>query len=297
MQDHVLTLIAPAGTLQAAIPARVRAALQSLGAELGATDWLSPDEAADIPFAGLAPEQADAAARQALEGAAVDVIAQRAEGRRKQILLADMDSTIVTSETLDEIAAFAGLKDVIAEITKRSMNGEIDFSTALRERVAMIKGLDTSALEEVWKETHLTEGAESLVRTMVANGATCALVSGGFTWFTSRVAEKVGFQRNHANTLLEEGGKLTGKVGEPILDREAKLATLKAIAAELSLPLSATAAVGDGANDLAMIGAAGLGVAFHAKPIVAASARAKVDHCGLAALLFAQGYKRSEFAA
>ncbi|MDQ1079861.1 phosphoserine phosphatase SerB [Pseudoroseomonas cervicalis] len=293
--QHVLTLIAPAGELPATRLPPVRDALSALGARLGQPDWLAEAEAVDLPFDGLAPEQADAAARLALAGAPVDCVAQPAEGRRKRLLVADMDSTIVTSETLDELAAYAGLKEKVAEITRRSMNGEIDFATALRERVAMLKGLSISALEATWKETHPMPGARALVQTMVANGAHCALASGGFTWFTGRVAELLGFSSHHANILENDGKALTGTVAEPIFDRDAKLTTLKKLAAELGLPLSASLAVGDGANDLAMIGAAGLGVAYHAKPVVAAAARVRVDHNDLKALLYAQGYRASEF--
>jgi len=295
--QHVLTLIAPAGQLPAPLVARVRSALTALGATAGSPDWLSEEEAADLPFEGLALEQAQAAAAGALEGASVDSIAQAAEGRRKRLLIADMDSTIVTSETLDELAAYAGLKERVAEITRRSMNGEIDFSAALRERVAMLKGLALSALEATWAETRIMPGATELVRTMVANGAHCALASGGFTFFTSRVAEKLGFTSHHANILEDDGNVLAGTVAEPIFDRGAKLATLKRLAAELHLPLADTLAVGDGANDLEMIAAAGLGVAYHAKPVVAAAARVRVDHTDLRALLFAQGYRAAEFVA
>jgi phosphoserine phosphatase len=294
--SHILTLIAPAGILQAPLVARVRAALLDLGGQAGTPDWLAEGEAADLPFSMLAPEQADAIARGALEGAPVDCIAQPAEGRRKQLLVADMDSTIITAETLDELAAYAGVQDQIAAITQRSMNGEIDFATSLRERVAMIKGLSLDALEATWAQIEVMPGAEALVRTMAANGAHCAIASGGFTWFTARVAERVGFQSHHANILLDDGKVLTGKVEEPVFDRDAKLVILKKLAAELGLPLAATAAVGDGANDLAMLGAAGLGVAYHAKPVVAASARAKVEHTDLRALLYAQGYRASDFA-
>jgi phosphoserine phosphatase len=292
--SQILTLVAPAGALAASTLAQIRAALANLGAEAGTPDWLAPEEAADIPFSGLAPEQAAAAARAALGDAPVDAIANPAEGRRKQLLLADMDSTIVTSETLDEIAAYAGLKEKIAEITRRSMNGELDFRAALIERVGMLAGLPVSALERTWEATAMTAGAAELVATMRAHGAHCALVSGGFTFFTGRVAERLGFHAHYSNTLLLEDGKLTGRVGEPILDRDAKLATLKRLAAELGLPLSATLTVGDGANDLAMIQAAGLGVAFRAKPVVAAAARARVEHADLRALLFAQGYRAAE---
>ncbi|HWX46670.1 MAG TPA: phosphoserine phosphatase SerB [Roseomonas sp.] len=293
--QHVLTLIAPAGQLPAPLVARVRSALTALGANAGSPDWLSEEEAADLPFEGLALEQAQAAAAGALEEASVDSIAQAAEGRRKRLLIADMDSTIVTCETLDELAAYAGLKERVAEITRRSMNGEIDFSAALRERVAMLKGLALSALEATWAETRIMPGATELVRTMVANGAHCALASGGFTFFTSRVAEKLGFTSHHANILEDDGSALAGTVAEPIFDRSAKLATLKRLAAELHLPLADTLAVGDGANDLEMIAAAGLGVAYHAKPVVAAAARVRVDHADLRALLFAQGYRATEF--
>ncbi|WP_159351149.1 phosphoserine phosphatase SerB [Roseomonas harenae] len=295
--SHVLTLIAPPGRLPPGILARAREALSALGADPGKPDWLAEAEAVDLPFAGLNPEQAVAALHAALPAEPVDAIAQPAEGRRKSLLIADMDSTIVTSETLDELAAFAGLKEQVAEITRRSMNGELDFSAALRERVAMLEGLSLDALEATWKQTELMPGARALVRTMSANGAHCALASGGFTFFTGRVAELCGFQSHHSNTLLDDGKVLAGTVAEPIFDREAKLATLTRLAAERGLPLSATMAVGDGANDLAMIGAAGLGIAYRAKPIVAGAARARVDHADLRALLYAQGYRASEIAA
>lgn len=288
---HVLTLIAPKGALSRQSVSAVRAALQHLGAAAQGPDWLAPDEAADIPFGGLASEQAEAAARGALEGAAVDVIAQPASGRRKMLLLADMDSTIVTTETLDELAAFAGVKDRVAAITRRAMNGELNFPQALAERVALLAGLPISALERTWEATAMMPGAAELVATMAAGGAHCVLVSGGFTFFTERVAARLGFHDHQSNTLLIEDGKLTGHVGQPILDRDAKLAALKRIAAERGLPLSATLAVGDGANDLDMVRAAGLGVAFRAKPIVASAARARVEHADLRALLFAQGYR------
>lgn len=292
--SHILTLVAPAGQLQATLVARIRAALNDLGGNAGTPDWLAEAEAADLPFTLLAPEQATAIARAALEGAPVDCIAQPAEGRRKKLLVADMDSTIVTAETLDELAAYAGVQDQIAAITQRSMNGEIDFATSLRERVAMIKGLPLAALQKTWEQIELMPGAEALVRTMAAHGAHCAIASGGFTWFTARVAERVGFQSHHANILLDDGEVLLGRVEEPVFDRDAKLTILKQLAAEHALPLEATAAVGDGANDLAMLGAAGLGVAFRAKPVVAASARARVDFGDLRALLFAQGYRAAE---
>jgi phosphoserine phosphatase len=291
---QILTLIAAPGALSPALVGRVRAALDVLGAEPGAPDWLSPAEAADIAFTG-APDQAVAAARAALEGAPVDAVAGPAEGRRKRLLVADMDSTIVTTETLDELAAFAGLKEQIAAITRRSMNGELDFRQALTVRVALLDGLDVSALEATWRETRMMPGAAELVATMRAQGAVTCLASGGFTFFTGRVAERLGFDHHVSNVLLTRDGKLTGHVAEPIFDRNAKLETLKRLAAENGLALDQALAVGDGANDLDMLGAAGMGVAFRAKPVVAAAARARVDHADLTALLFAQGYRREEF--
>lgn len=292
--QHVLTLVAPKGALSKQSVSAVRAALRDLGAGAGSPDWLAPDEAADIPFDGLAPEQADAAARRALEGAAVDAIAQTAEGRRKKLLLADMDSTVVTTETLDELAGFAGVKERVASITERAMNGELNFRQALTERVALLAGLPVSALERTWEATAVMPGAAELVATMAAHGAHCVLVSGGFTFFTERVAARLGFHAHQSNTLLIEDGRLTGRVAEPILDRDAKLAALKRNAAGRGLPLSATLAVGDGANDLDMVQAAGLGVAFRAKPIVASAARARVEHADLRALLFAQGFRAED---
>jgi len=293
--EKVLTLVAPRGALAPEYQAKVAAALRDAGAEIGAAAPLAAAEAADIPFAGLPLEVADRAARGALEGSPVDAIAQDAAGRRKRLLIADMDSTMVTSETLDELAGEAGLKEEISAITRRAMNGELDFEGALRERVGMLKGLALEALERTWASTALMPGAEELVATMRAHGARCALVSGGFTFFTGRVAERLGFHEHFSNTLLQEGGRLTGQVGEPILGRNAKLVTLKRLAAEEGIDLAASLAVGDGANDLDMLGAAGLGVAFKAKPVVAAAARARVDHADLRALLFAQGYRLEAF--
>jgi phosphoserine phosphatase len=286
---HFLTLVANRVTtsLTDAVIARVSDAVAG-----GEPIILSPGEAADIPLSA-APDMD--AVRAALDGAAIDAIATTAENRRKRLLVADMDSTIVTGETLDELADCAGLKPRIAAITARAMNGELDFKTALRERVAMLRGLPIEALERTWERVRLTPGARELVATMHAHGAHTALVSGGFSFFTSRVAAQCGFDLHRSNTLLDDGAVLTGLVAEPILDRDTKLHTLTSLAAARFLPMSATLAVGDGANDLDMLRAAGLGVAFHAKPIVAAAAQARVDHADLRALLFAQGYRAAEF--
>jgi phosphoserine phosphatase len=287
--NHALTLVADrtSTTLSPALIALVREAVQG-----GAPDILSPGEAADIPVHVL-PDMAVVYA--AIGDVAVDVIPVRTRGRRKGLLIADMDSTIVTSETLDELAAFAGLKAEIAAITKRSMNGELDFAEALRLRVSMLKGLKLDALEKTWAGVKLTPGARELVATMRAHNALTALVSGGFTFFTERVKDVLGFDLHRSNVLIDDGAALTGMVEEPILDRDAKLATLQELAAARNLKLAATLAVGDGANDLAMLREAGLGVAYHAKPIVAAEARARIDHADLRALLFAQGYRLADF--
>jgi phosphoserine phosphatase len=219
----------------------------------------------------------------------------RDRGRRKAVLVADMDSTIVTSETLDELAAEAGGGERVAAITARSMAGELDFADALRERVALLEGLDVAALERTWRRTAIMPGARELVATMRAHGAVTALVSGGFTWFTSRVAAEVGFDTHRANELLDDGTRLIGRVAEPVLDRDAKRTALHELAATRGVKLSATLAVGDGANDLAMIADAGLGVAYHAKPILAEAAPVRIEHGDLRALLFAQGYPAASF--
>jgi phosphoserine phosphatase len=285
---HVLTLVAnmSAAPLNPGIIARVRDAVAT-----GEPVILSPGEAADIPLTAVPDMDV---VRAALDDAQIDAIVTMAEGRRKSLLIADMDSTIVTGETLDELADFAGLKERISAITARAMNGELDFKAALRERVAMLRGLPLDALDKTWPRVRLTAGARELVATMRAHGAYTALVSGGFTFFTGRVAALVGFDMHRSNVLLDDGATLTGRVAEPILDRNSKLETLTRLATERGLQMSATLAVGDGANDLDMIRAAGLGVAFRAKPIVAAEARARVDHANLRALLFAQGYRQEE---
>lgn len=258
----------------------------------GTPEWLSPGEAAEIPC--MEPPDPDLL-RAVLDNAPVDAFCVKSRGRRKAVLVADMDSTIVTSETLDELAAEAGIGARVAAITARSMAGEIDFADALRERVAMLEGLDMMALERTWRRTAIMPGARELVATMRAHGAVTALVSGGFTWFTGRVAAELGFDTHRANTLLDDGSRLTGRVAEPVLDRDAKRAALHELAAARGVKLGATMAVGDGANDLDMISDAGMGVAYRAKPILAVAAQVRVVHGDLRALLFAQGYPASVF--
>ncbi len=284
----VLTLVAAPSLapLDEATIARVREAAAAAPAEV-----LSPGEAVDLPCAAPPDPQALA---EALAGRPVDALLVARRGRRKGLLVADMDSTIVTSETLDELAAHVGLKEHIAAITRRAMNGEIDFAAALRERVALLRGLPLSALEETWRSVVFTPGARELVATMRARHATTALVSGGFSFFTEKVAAALGFDIVRSNVLRDDGQRLTGEVAEPIQGKEAKLAALRELAATRRLRLAATAAVGDGANDLPMLTTAGLGVAFHPRPAVAAAAPHVVRYADLRALLFAQGYHHHE---
>jgi phosphoserine phosphatase len=216
--------------------------------------------------------------------------------RRKRLLVADMDSTIIGCECIDELADFAGIKPKIAAITERAMRGELAFEPALIERVAKLKGLPLSDLQRCFDErVQLNPGAETLVKTMRVHGARCVLVSGGFSFFTSRVAKWAGFEANRANALLDDGAALAGEVAQPILGRAAKLETLQSEAQKLGIGLDQTLAIGDGANDLDMIKAAGLGIAYRAKPIVAAEAHAKIEHTSLASALFFQGYRRQDF--
>jgi phosphoserine phosphatase len=254
------------------------------------------ESAADIFVDGAEVAPLRARVAKAFEDKPVDTCVQPADGRRKRLLVADMDSTIIACECLDELADFAGLKAEIAAVTERAMAGEIPFEAALIERVARLAGLDLAMLQRTYDErVRLNPGARTLARTMAAHGARCVLVSGGFQFFTERVAEAAGFAAHRANRLIDDGGRLTGAVGQPILGREAKLTALQEEAAALGLDLSQTLAVGDGANDLAMIEAAGLGVAWRAKPVVAARADARVDHADLTALLYFQGYSADLF--
>lgn len=294
--NSVLILIAdPAReALNDSMVARAVEALRSSGLEVSEARWLAPSEACEVPFAGTA-QRGRQAAELALDAFPVDVAALPAANRRKRLLVADMDSTILQNETLDELADYAGFGERVAAITERSMRGEIDFGMALRERVALLEGLSLDALAETAKRMRLMPGARELVRTMRANGAYTALASGGFRYFTGQVARDVGFHEDVANVLLDDGAALTGRVEEPIFDRESKRKTLERLISERGIDAADSLAVGDGANDLAMIGLAGLGVAYRAKPVVAAAADARIAVGDLTGLLYLQGYRKDEF--
>lgn len=261
-------------------------ALRAQGATVGAPDWLAPGIACDIPFDGPSA----GVAMTALDGIVV-----LAAGRRKKLLVADMESTMIENEMLDELADFLGLREKIAGITARAMNGEIDFAGALTERVGLLKGLPVVKLDEAAQRIRYMPGGATLVATMKKHGAYCALVSGGFTHFTALVKKALGFDSDAANVLNYDDVTLSGTVEPPILGKEAKLATLQRLANERGLSSAETLSVGDGANDLPMLKAAGLGVAFHAKPAVASELQARIDHGDLTALLYLQGYRRSDF--
>lgn len=261
--------------------------------------WLADGIACDIALRdGTDLAEAEASLRALIAGLPIDLAIQDAESRRKRFLIADMDSTMIGQECIDELAAEVGLKDRVSDITARAMNGEIAFEPALRERVALLKGLPISVVDEVIaKRITLTPGGPELIATMKAKGHYTALVSGGFTVFTARIAERLGFDENRANILEEQGGVLTGTVAEPILGKQAKVDALVEIAATLNIEAADVIAVGDGANDLGMLELAGSGVALHAKPSVAAQAKIRIDHGDLTALLYLQGYRKTDFVA
>jgi phosphoserine phosphatase len=277
------------------ILAAARATLREAGAEPGPLSWLAPDQACDIPFSGGDPQSLEAALRRHLTGLPVDLAIQPAEGRRKRLLLADMESTIVTRELTDELATLAGMGEAITAMTAASMRGEVDFADSLRARIAMLRGQPAALLKQVEDLVELTPGARALVQTMKAHGARTALVSGGFDCFAAIAAAACGFDELHANRLVIVEGRLAGEVVEPILDRLAKRATLERLATALDIAPADAAAVGDGANDIPMLEAAGLGVAYHGKPVVAAAAGFRLDHADLTGLLYLQGYRAQEF--
>lgn len=260
----------------------------------GEATWLAPDIAAEFPLDSRPDNQWQV--WEDLQGLGVDLVLQEAENRRKKMLLADMDSTMIQQECIDELAEEAGVGPRVKEITARAMNGELDFDGALTERVALLKGLPEAVITQVL-DTRITlmPGGPQLLATMKAEGAYAALVSGGFTAFTARIADQLGFDENRANTLLVEEGKLTGKPGLPILGREAKVEALEQITARLGIREADVIAVGDGANDLGMLLRAGSGVALHAKPSVAAQCEIRINHGDLTALLYIQGYGRDQF--
>ncbi|MBI0162907.1 phosphoserine phosphatase SerB [Bartonella sp. M0283] len=259
--------------------------------------WLCDGVACDIPLGDdIGPEKAEQALRSALQGEPVDFAVQIQDKRRKKLLVADMDSTMIGQECIDELADVAGLRDYISDITRRAMNGEIAFEPALRERVSLLKGLPLSIIDDVIENRiTLTNGGKELIATMRGHGAYTALVSGGFTLFTKKIANAIGFDEHNANELVVEDGHLAGLVNEPILGKQAKLEKLEELCKKLNISPEDAMAVGDGANDLAMLNLAGSGVALHAKPLVAEAASIRIDYGDLTALLYLQGYRKSEF--
>jgi phosphoserine phosphatase len=294
---QVIVLTGPPGA-SAIDDAALAALREAFPASMVQEQWLSSGDAWQAFAPAGEPVVVRATAAAALARYPIDVNMVTADpSRRKRLLVADMESTIIQQECLDELAAFAGVQEQISGITARAMRGELGFEAALKERVGLLKGLDADLLRHVYDRVMLMPGAETLVTTMRAHGATCALVSGGFTFFTQRIAARLGFDVHRANTLDVADGKLAGTVASPILGREAKLQALRELTKAGSLKPSETVAVGDGANDVAMIEAAGLGVAFRAKPILSQRAAASIAHGDLTALLYLQGYRREEFAA
>lgn len=293
--DFTLTLIASDKPLTAGHLAGVERYLDTQGLSMGSPDWLEPHKAADLPVSDCLRHDQMQVLWDALAVDRIDILCTRTDSRRKQLLLADMDSTIVTSETLDELAAAAGIGEKVAEITTRAMNGELDFEGALKERVGLLEDLPAETLEETLAKTEISEGAETLVKTMRSYGATCVLVSGGFTFFTEKIAGRLGFHQHHGNILSIANDRLTGRVHEPILGKEAKLDYLKKYTQKLEIDLRDSITVGDGANDLPMLQAAGLGIAYRPRPFLKENMNNCLFYTDLAALLYAQGYKKTGF--
>lgn len=294
--DYVITLIShpDAAALGADVIARAARECASAAEHNWLADDIACDVGIDMPDASTARETA-ARIREAIAPAPVDVVVQPLANRRKRLLIADMDSTIIEQETIDEIAAEIGVEHQVAAITERAMRGEIDFEPALRERVALVKGVDRAALDRVLENRlTLTPGARILATTMAAHGAVTALVSGGFSYFAAPIAARAGFKHHVANVLEFDGDRLTGTVEAPVIGREAKRETLERLRREAGLARADTLAVGDGANDIGMLQTAGLGVAYHAKPAARDAAGAVITHGDLTAILYLQGYARDD---
>ncbi len=295
--QNVITLITnPARQiLDDAVINKAFMGLERRGAVVSSLKWLAEDEACDIFFDDVTPEDAAEIISIKLEKIEMDFIVQKNGNRRKKLLISDMDSTIIQQECIDEIADKLGLKEKVAAITERAMNGELDFSDSLRARVGLLEGLNANTLDDVY-QNHITlmPGALELVQTMKKNGAYCLLVSGGFTFFTDKIANRTGFDENRANILEINNGKLTGKVIEPILDKDSKLEALNETIARLNIDKEDTLAVGDGANDLPMLKNAGIGVAYYAKPSVKEQVFSSINYTNLKSLLYAQGYTKEE---
>ncbi len=290
---HVATLVAPE-SLTDAVVAAATAELARGEAHVAAPDWLAANKACDLAFDHPEPAQMRQSLRQVLAGEEVDLAVQPTRGRRKRLLLSDMESTVIRNEMLDELAELAGVREQIEPITARAMNGELDFHAAMRKRMALLAGLPAATLDAAMERVEVNAGARRLVQTMRHHRATTVLISGGLGYFVERLRRQVGFDRRQSNEAIIENGRLTGRVVEPILDAGAKLTALEGLCDELGITPADAVAVGDGANDLAMIRAAGLGVAYHGKPHVAQAAAYAVDHGDLSTLLYFQGYRDAE---